>query len=128
MAAMDVGGGGRRQRQTTKAVDDKEVDDDGTQDWAANYKGEGGEWAAKNNGIRQKADKPARQRVRKIKKSSLRKKTFFSNTVCPFGFFAFAKTANVLVLLYQSYMKGRGWWEVCWYVTKTPAYLYAGKK
>jgi hypothetical protein len=40
----------------------------------------------------------------KVKKSSLRKKTFFSNMVCPVGFFAPAKTANVPFLLYQSYM------------------------
>ncbi len=38
----------------------------------------------------------------KIKKLSLRKKTFFSNTVCPVGFFAPTKTANVPFLLYQS--------------------------
>jgi hypothetical protein len=38
----------------------------------------------------------------KIKKLSLRKKTFFSNMVCPVIFFAPAKTANVPFLLYQS--------------------------
>ncbi len=37
---------------------------------------------------------PGRERE-KIKKSSLPKKTFFSNTVCPVGFFAPTKTANV---------------------------------
>ncbi len=39
--------GGRRQQQTTTAAND-----DGTQDWAADYKGEGEERAANNNGIR----------------------------------------------------------------------------
>ncbi len=29
------------------------------QDWVADYEGEGGERVANNNGIRQKADKPA---------------------------------------------------------------------
>jgi hypothetical protein len=54
MAAVDDDGdGGRRQRQMTKAVDD-----DGMQDRAADYKGEGGERAANNNGIR-----PAGQRA-----------------------------------------------------------------
>ncbi len=37
---------------------------------------------------------PGRKRE-KINKSSLRKKTFFSNTVCPVGFIAPAKTGNV---------------------------------
>ncbi len=53
-AVDDNGNGGQGQRWTTKAADD-----DSTQDWAADYKGEGGERAANNNGIRQKADKPA---------------------------------------------------------------------
>jgi hypothetical protein len=34
---------------------------------------------------------PSRERETKIKKSSLLKKTFFSNTVCPVGVFAPAK-------------------------------------
>jgi hypothetical protein len=75
----------------------KAADNNGMQDWAADYKGEGGEWAANNNGIRQKADVVSllgRERE-KINKSSLQKKTFFSNTVCPVGFFAPAETANV---------------------------------
>jgi hypothetical protein len=38
----------------------------------------------------------------KIGNSILRKKTFFSDTVCPVGFFAPAKTANVPFLVYQS--------------------------
>ncbi len=66
------------------------ADDNGTQDWAADYEGEEGEWAANNNGIRARQAKS----VNKIKKSSLRKKTFFSNTVCPVGIFAPAKTPN----------------------------------
>ena len=36
-----------------------------------------------------------RERETKIKKLSLCKKTFFSNTVCLVGFFAPAKAANV---------------------------------
>jgi hypothetical protein len=60
------------------------------------YKGEGGEWAANNNGIRQKRLISLLGREReKIKKSSLCKKNVFTNTVCPVGFFAPAKTANV---------------------------------
>jgi hypothetical protein len=43
----DNGDGGRRQQQTTTAVDNN-----GRQDRAADYKGEGGERAANNNGIR----------------------------------------------------------------------------
>jgi hypothetical protein len=38
---------------------------------------------------------PLGRKREKIKKPSLRKKTFFSNTVCPLGFFAPAKTAKV---------------------------------
>jgi hypothetical protein len=40
------GNGRRQQQQTTTAADN-----DGTQDWAADYEGEGGEQAANNNGI-----------------------------------------------------------------------------
>ncbi len=58
MADNDNGDGGRRQRRMTKAADDN-----GTGDWVADYKGEGGERAANNNGIRQKADKPTGQRA-----------------------------------------------------------------
>ncbi len=79
--------GGRQQRWTTKAADDE-----GTQDRTADYKGEGGERAANNNG--RLISLPGRERE-KIKKFSLRKKTFFSNTVCPVGCFAPTKTANV---------------------------------
>ncbi len=68
------------------------ADDDGTRDRAADYNGEGGERAAKNKGIRARA--PGRERE-KIKKSSLCKKTFFSDTVCPVGFFAPAKTLDL---------------------------------
>ncbi len=53
VAVDDDGNGGRQQRRMTKAADD-----DGTQDKAADYKGEGGERAANNNGIR-----PAGQRA-----------------------------------------------------------------
>ncbi len=52
------GNGGQQQRWTTKAADDNSI-----QDWVANYEGEGGERAANNNGIRQKADKLAGQRA-----------------------------------------------------------------
>ncbi len=87
-ADSNNGDGGRRQRQrrTTTAADD-----DGTQDQVVDYEGEGGERAANNNGIR--AHAPGRERD-KINKSSLCKKTFFSNTVCRVGFFAPAKTLN----------------------------------
>ncbi len=58
-AADNNDGNSRRQQwRTTKAADNN-----GMQYWVADYKGEGGERAANNNGIRQKADKPARQRA-----------------------------------------------------------------
>jgi hypothetical protein len=44
---------------------------------------------------------PGRERE-KIKISSLREKTFFSDTVFPVGFFAPAKTAYMPFLVYQS--------------------------
>ncbi len=54
MAAVDDNGdGGQRQRRMTKAADDN-----GMQDRAADYEGEGGERGANNNGIR-----PAGQRA-----------------------------------------------------------------
>jgi hypothetical protein len=56
------------------------ADNNGTQDWAADYVGEGGERAVNSNGII--ARTPGRERD-KIKKSSLSNKTIFSNTVCP---------------------------------------------
>jgi hypothetical protein len=37
-------------------------------------------------------------------KLSLFKMTFFSNTVCPVGFFAPAKTLNGMFLVYKSYI------------------------
>ncbi len=90
MAADDHSGEGQRQqrrRRTTTATDD-----DGTQDREADYEGEGGERAANNNSIR--AHAPGRE-SEKIKKSDLCKKTFFSNTVCPVGFFAPTKTHHL---------------------------------
>jgi hypothetical protein len=57
-AEDDNGDGGQQQRRKMKTADNK-----GTQDWLADYKGEGGERVANNNGIRQKADKPAGQRA-----------------------------------------------------------------
>jgi hypothetical protein len=53
------------------------VDDNGMQDWVADYKGEGGEWAANNNSIRQKADKPSGQRARNNKETNFMQKDFF---------------------------------------------------
>jgi hypothetical protein len=47
VADDDNGNGGRQQQQTTTAVDN-----DGMQDQVADYKGEGGERVANNNGIR----------------------------------------------------------------------------
>ncbi len=41
---------------------------------------------------------PGREHETKIKKSSLRKKTFFSNTVCPVGVFAPTKKPTILLL------------------------------
>jgi hypothetical protein len=143
----DGGGRGRWQRRTTIAAEDN-----GMQDRAADYNGEGKEWMAKeggdngvammaaaaegdgggrwwqrwmmtatednNSGGRQMRQmmtackikqwttrgkeesgrqtrttlgQPGRERETKIKKSSLCKKTFFSNTICPIGVFAPAK-------------------------------------
>ncbi len=48
MAAEDNNDGGGRWQRTMAA------DDDGTQDWAEDYDGEGRERAANNGGIRQK--------------------------------------------------------------------------
>jgi hypothetical protein len=45
-------------------------------DQAADYKGEGGERAANNNGIRQRLISPPGREHEKIKKSSLRKNFF----------------------------------------------------
>jgi hypothetical protein len=45
---------------------------------------------------------PGRERETKIKKSSLRKKTFSSNTVCPVGIFAPAKNKLLSSYIYQS--------------------------
>jgi hypothetical protein len=47
---------------------------------------------------------PPGRELEKIKKSSLRQKTFFSDMVCLVGFFAPPKLANVPFLLYQSYL------------------------
>ncbi len=57
VADDDDGNGGQLQWRMMKVADN-----DGTQDQAADYKGEQGERAANNNGIRQKA-KPPGQRV-----------------------------------------------------------------
>ncbi len=146
--AVEDGGGGRRwQRQTMIAAEDN-----GMQDWAVDYNGEGQERAARegrdnkvammaaaaghgdsrrrwrrrattamaddDSGGRQRRrmmtarkiewqttrgkeeggrqtttalGQLGRERETKIKKSSLGKKTFFSNTVCPVGAFAPAK-------------------------------------
>ncbi len=73
VADNNDGDGRQRQRQTTKAVDG-----DGTQDRAADYEGEGGEQVANNNGIRQKADKPAGQRAWKNKELKFTQQDFFS--------------------------------------------------
>ncbi len=53
-ADKDNGDGGQRQRRwrTTTAAND-----DGMQDWAADYEGEGGERAANNNGIRARRER-----------------------------------------------------------------------
>ncbi len=56
MAAVDDDGNGRQQRQRMKTADDND-----TQDWVADYKREGGERAANNISIRQKADMPPGQ-------------------------------------------------------------------
>jgi hypothetical protein len=99
-AEAEDGSGGQRRRQTTTTVEaDADngngerqqqrgwmmtaVDDGGTQDWAADYEGGGREQVANNNGIR--AHAPGREHD-KIKKLSLCKKTYFSNTVCPVAF------------------------------------------
>jgi hypothetical protein len=79
------GGRGQRRRRTMTAANAN-----GTQDRAADYEGEGGEWAANNNGIRARREKSVKNKEIKIMQ-----KDFFSNTVCPVGFFAPAKTPNL---------------------------------
>ncbi len=85
MAENNNGNRGQQQQQTTTGADN-----DGMQDCAADYKGEGGEQVVNNNGIRA----CRAESMKKIKKSSLCIKTFFSNRVMPVGFFAPAKTPN----------------------------------
>ncbi len=83
MAAVgDDGDGGQQQRRTTKAADD-----DSMQGRAVDYEGEeeGGRQTTTALG------QPGRERETNIKKSSLHKKTFFSNKVCPVEVFAPAK-------------------------------------
>ncbi len=55
------------------------ADDGGTRDLTADNKGEGGKRVTNINGIRHKADACRAESVKKVKKSSLCKKTFFSN-------------------------------------------------
>jgi hypothetical protein len=45
-AAVEDGGGGRRRRRRTTAA----VDDNGMQDWEADYEGDGQGWAARDSG------------------------------------------------------------------------------
>ncbi len=66
-----------------------------TRYWLADYKGEGGEQVANNKALGIRLSPPGRERE-KIKKSSLHKKTFFSNTVCPVEKIAPAKTPDVM--------------------------------
>ncbi len=101
--AEDGGGGQRRQRTTATAMADNdngnsrqqqqqtmtEADDDGTQDWAADYKGEGGERVANNNRIRApQAERMKKYRIQVNAKrlfKGMRSVIFCSrrNTQCP---------------------------------------------
>jgi hypothetical protein len=97
VAEIDGGGGQQRRRMTTTATADDNngeggqqqqrmttaADDDGTQDRVVDYEGEGGE-----SSKQQRHWSPPGREHEKIKKSSLCKKTFFSDTVSPVGFFA----------------------------------------
>jgi hypothetical protein len=110
-AAADHGGGGRRRRRTTMTAtaDDAAADDEGGGRRRHARSGGGLRGGRRRTGGKQqRQDKrlispPGRER-KKIKKSSLCQKPFFSDTVCSVGFFAPAKLANVSFLLYQSYL------------------------
>jgi hypothetical protein len=85
MAAVEVNGSGRwwRQRQTTTAADDK-----GGGWWrhvrlGSGLQGGRRRTAANNNGIRQKADKPAGQRLWKNKELKFTQKDFFQQYSLP---------------------------------------------
>jgi hypothetical protein len=94
MTAMaDDDSGGRRRRWMTTA---RKIGW-----WTMRGKEENG-WQTTTALDKKLISPPGRERE-KIKNSSLCKKTFFSDTVCPVGFFAPAKTANVPFLVYQSY-------------------------
>jgi hypothetical protein len=88
-AAEDDSGGSQQQRQRTTTG----ADNNGTQDRAADYTGkeEPRQQTSTAFGVRLM---PTGRECEKIKKSSLRKKTFFSKTVCLVGFFIHAKTPN----------------------------------
>ncbi len=103
MADNNDGDGGRWQRQTTKAADNN-----GTQDWAADYKGEGGEQAANTNSIRQKA-KPARQRVWKNNEIQFKQKDFFQKYGLSRWIFCSRKDSQCALLILSVLGIWRGW-------------------
>jgi hypothetical protein len=113
-AAADHGGSGSQwQRKRTTAMADKERGGQQRQRMTTARKIGRQTTRGKEENVRQTRtalDKrlmslPGREHE-KINKLSLCKKTFFSNTVCPVGFFAPAKTANVPFSLYLSYLGG----------------------
>jgi hypothetical protein len=97
MVAVDNNGdGGRQQRGTMKAADD-----DGTRDQVADLRGKEESWRQTTTALGQ----PGRECETKIKKSSLRKKTFFSDMVCLVGVFAPAKNQLSSFSIFQSYLR-----------------------
>ncbi len=99
--AEDGGGGqGRRQMRTTATADNDSSRRQRQQTTAACKIGRRTPRGKEESGRQtttalDKRLSPLGRECEKIKKSSLCKKTFFSNMVCPIGFFAPAKTANV---------------------------------
>ncbi len=98
MAAVDDNGnGGQRQRRTTKAADD-----DGTRDRAADYKGEGGEQAANNNGIRLGSRAESVLSVKKNKEIEFTQKDYFQRYGLSRWSFRSRRKPTILLLDYQS--------------------------
>jgi hypothetical protein len=93
MAAVD-GNGGQRQQRTTKVADD-----DGTQDQRRTTRGKEESGRQTTTALGQ----PGRERETEIKKSSLRKKTFFRDTVCLVGVFAPAENQLSSFQIYYEY-------------------------
>ncbi len=106
-AAAEYGGGGRRWRRRARTA----IADDGScgqqrRQMTAACKIERRTTRGEEEGGRQTTTtlgQPGRKRETKIKKLSLRKKTFFIDTVCPVGVFDPAENKLLSFKIYQSY-------------------------